>query len=179
MPNWSHEGVRSDRFVARHADLDEFGVQSAAALAANADFGCARRLAVPGRVTGVPCHDSDEEEDPPEADEPSPDASEDATDHEQDDRAHEGAEDVQHAAAPERRADRTGDEAEEGVKDDHDADDREESADEQDRDSAPAEGQGGRVSPGGDRRISEGDRHEDGVPRMPGPSRLRRRSLIK
>src|SRR5207237_1688258 len=130
-------------------------------------FGSAAALSYSPGVPPGTRHDSHEKEDPPEADEPSADAGEDTADHEQDDRAHEGAQDAQHATAAEGCADRPGDEAEERVEDDHDADDCEQRADEQDRHRAPAEGQGGRVSAGGDRRIRQGDGHGDGFLPMP------------
>src|SRR5207244_5586760 len=123
---------RSHGFPARHAELDELRVESAAALAADPDFGSAGGFAVSRGVPGGTRHNSHEEEDPPEADEPSADAGKDTADHEQDDRAHEGAQDAQHATAPEGCSDRPGDEVEERVEDDHDADDREERADAQD-----------------------------------------------
>src|SRR5256886_15481203 len=137
-------GRRSHGFPARHAELDELRIESAATLAADPDFGSAGDFAVSRGVPRGTRHDSDQQEDPPEADEPSADAGEDTADHEQDDCAPEGAQDAQRATTPEGRADRPGDEAEERVEDDHDADDCEHAADEQDPHPAPAEGQGGR-----------------------------------
>src|SRR5205807_9572076 len=85
IPNRRRRGRRSHGFPARHAELDELRVESAAALAADPDFGSAGGFAVSRGVPGGTRHNSYEEEDPPEADEPSADAGKDTTDHEQDD----------------------------------------------------------------------------------------------
>src|SRR5947208_16477179 len=89
----------SHRLPARHSELDELRIESAATLAADPDFGSAGGFAVSRGVPRGTRHDSHEKEDPPEADEPSADAGEDTADHEQDDRAHEGAQDAQQATA--------------------------------------------------------------------------------
>src|SRR5207247_11248374 len=137
---------RSDRLVARHAELDELGVQAPAVLASDADLRRPLRLAVPGRVAHGPRDSAHEEEDPPESHEPSSDSREDPADHEEDDRSHHAAEDSQDASASQGRSDCPGDESERRVDDNHNADYREQTADEEDRHRAPAERERGRTS---------------------------------
>src|ERR1700704_6230644 len=144
---------RSHGFAAGHAELDEFRIQPAAALAADPDFQRARVLAPLGGVGRAPGDGADEQKDPPEAHQPSTDSGEDPSNHEQDDRAEKRLEERHDGERRAHRgADRAYEESEERVEDYHDAYDREDRAHEEHGDGAPSEREGRwgpRDGPGG------------------------------